>query len=350
MRHSAVFLTVLFFLPAFLPAQNVGIGTTNPLSNLHLGGFNPAVRLDNDGSIFLYNSGSTSYTQLSNHGAYTVVQNNHAIGSLLLRPGSAGARDVLINGNGMFIGPRGPIGSISHNLPLEINASGEVFRIIGATPYITMMDGGLTRGYIQAWTDGLALASNGFDVGLWTNGVKRLAVKPNGALEVAGSAGAAGQVLTSNGAGAAPVWASPANGLYNSFRFISLSGNTFTSTSDGVWRDVPGMTYTFTIASNHYVDLSAIFTGYPQGCFGCDQPRVLFRLIINGNTFTGIAGRGAGGLYFTSHTINTGFTMPPGTHTLKFQVLSTSGSDFILTTTDSGIGNATYLKVWMVPQ
>ena len=350
MKSLRLLPMALLLFSSQVSAQNVGIGTSTPLANLHLAGVNPEFRINDDGSIIILNNNSTSFSMLRNLGNYTVLQNTHASGTFLIRPGNLGTNDVLITGTGIAIGPRGPLGSVVPNVALDIRADGEAVRIAGTTPYLTMTDQGNLRGYIQAWSDGLALASNGFDVGLWTNGVKRLAVKPNGALEVAGSTGSAGQVLTSNGAGAAPVWASPANGLYNSFRFITMSGSLFTSNNDGVWRDIPGMTHSFNLAGNHYVDVAAVMTGYPESCFNCDQPRVLFRLLVNGNAFAGHVGRGAGGLYFSSFPVTTGFTLPAGNHTIKWQVFTNSGSNFVLRSSDVESGNTTYMRVWMVPQ
>lgn len=351
MKKNGSLLAALVIPWLALFSQNVGIGTTLPEANLHISGTRPSLRIDNNGSLSLYNIGATSSTLLSNFNNFTYLGNDHPTGNLVLRMGGPGDRDVVINGAGMMIGNRVQVlGALTPTIPFEIQASGEVLRIKGTTPYLTMMDGNITRGYIQAWTDGIALASNGYDVGLWTNGAKRLALKPNGALEVAGSTGAAGQVLTSNGAGAPPAWASPGNSLYNSFRFISMSQATFENTSNGTWRDIPGLTYSFVLSGNHYVDVATIFTAYSQGCFNCDRPPVAFRLLINGNQFTGTGATMESAFVRERIPITTGFTLPAGNHTIKWQIFSSDGSNVVLENTSPNLANMTYMRVWMVPQ
>lgn len=64
-------------------------------------------------------------------------------------------------------------------------------------------------------TSNLAVLSNTFDV------------NASGAVSVGGSTGTAGQVLTSQGSGAAPQWANPASNFSNT-SLITSSGSTFT--------------------------------------------------------------------------------------------------------------------------
>ncbi len=347
-------ITCLAWLKALLlvsqvNAQNVGIGTFNPQATLHLGGVSPSLRIDNNGSLFIYPGFGNNYTQLGVHDQLTILQNTYLNGMILLRPGSEGQRDVVIGNAGMVLGPRGALGTLIPDVPLKIVAGGEAFRITGTTPYLNMVDGSTIRGYLQAWTDGIALASNGFDVGLWTNGAKRLAIKPSGAFEVAGNTGTTGQVLTSTGAASAPVWASPANAIYNSFRFVTMTQPTFENESDNIWRDIPGLSLSLNFSGNHYVDVSAIFSGVSANCLGCDQPTVLFRLLINGNVFTGTVGT-MYPLLKAAYPVTTGFTLPAGNHVIKWQILSTQGSKVTLNPTSPNFGNTNYMRVWTAPQ
>jgi hypothetical protein len=330
-------------------AQNVGIGTFNPQATLHLGGVSPSLRIDNNGSLFLYPGFGNSYTQLGGQEQYSILQNNFVNGMILLRPASEGQRDVVIGSAGMALGPRGALGSLVPDVPLKIVAGGEAFRITGSTPYLNMVDGSTIRGYLQAWTDGIALASNGFDVGLWTNGAKRLAIKPSGAFEVAGNTGTAGQVLTSTGAASAPVWASPANAIYNSFRFVTMTQPTFESQSDNTWRDIPGLSLSLNFSGNHYVDVSAVFSGTSANCLGCDQPTVWFRLLVDGNAFTGTLGT-MSPLLKATFPVTTGFTLPAGNHVIKWQVLSSQGSMVTLFSTIPFFSYTNYMRVWTAPQ
>lgn len=331
-------------------AQNIGIGIANPQATLHLGGASPSLRLDNNGSIFLYPSFSLNYTHLGGQDQYSILQNNFVNGVILLRPANAGQRDVVIGSAGMALGPRGALGSLVADVPLKIVSGGEAFRITGTTPYLNMMDGNAARGYLQAWTDGIALASNGYDVGLWTNGAKRLAIKPSGAFEVAGNPGTSGQVLTSTGTGSSPVWASPSSAIYNSFRFVTMSQTIFENASDNVWRDIPGLSLSLNFSGNHYVDVSAVFAGISASCLGCDQPTVLFRLLVNGNAFTGTVGTMTPSFVKSTFPVSTGFTLAAGSHVIKWQVLSTQGSQITLYPNIVNIGNINYMRVWTAPQ
>lgn len=308
-------------------AQNVGIGTGSPEALLHLGGNNVELLIDN-GPILLRNSSSGEATQLSGIAPYTLVSNNYSNGTFVFRPGTIG-KEFIMSGTGLVIGARAALGGQLPATPLDIRADGEVLRINGVNPYLSLMDGNVQRGYLQAWTDGIALASVNHDVGLWTNSVKRLAVKPNGALEVAGSTGSAGQVLTSNGSGLPPAWSSATTALYNSVRFVTPSQSSFVNTSDNVWRDVPGMTTSLSLSGNTYVDIAAnmYYTALP--CLGCDNPAVEFRLVVNTINFTEIKGR-TGGAFERTNSLTTGFTLPAGSHTIKWQIRSTDGSDVVV--------------------
>lgn len=336
---------------AILQAQHVGIGTNNPLARLHLAGSTPYLYIDN-GAAFFRDASTDNYFQMSNFGEYMVLNNFLGPNATTNFRFTDGTKEIVLSGKGIAIAQRTILGDNIPQVPLDIRADAEAVRIAGINPYLSMQDGGVQWGYLQAWTDGIALASNGYDVGLWTNGAKRLAVKPSGALEIAGNTGTAGQVLTSNGSGSPAQWTSATNTLlYNSFRFFPMTGGvTFINTSNSVWRDVPGMTYSFTLAGNTYVDVAAVFASYGNGCIGCDQPKYNYRLLINGNVFTSIAGKAAGGLFETSNSVTTGFTLPAGNHTIKWQVNSFDGSDLILSNIIGDSGNKTYMRVWMVPQ
>ncbi len=308
-------------------AQNVGIGTGSPEALLHLGGNNVELLIDN-GPIVLRNSSSGEATQLSAIAPYTLVSNNYSNGAFVFRPGTIG-KEFIMNGTGLVIGARAALGGQLPATPLDIRADGEVLRINGVNPYLTLMDGNVQRGYLQAWTDGIALASVNHDVGLWTNSVKRLAIKPNGALEVAGSTGSAGQVLTSNGSGLPPAWSSATTVLYNSVRFVTPSQSSFVNTSDNVWRDIPGMTTSLSLSGNTYVDIAANMYYTSLACLGCDNPGVSFKLVVDEINFTEIKGR-TGGASERTNSLATGFTLPAGSHTIKWQIRSTDGSDVVV--------------------
>ncbi|MFZ1530489.1 MAG: tail fiber domain-containing protein [Ferruginibacter sp.] len=85
------------------------------------------------------------------------------------------ALSVLYNGNA-------GIGNVNPQVRLHIkSALNEAVRIEGPTPYISMYDNGIYKGYLQCATDGLALGSTStWPVNFYTNGFKRATILSNG--------------------------------------------------------------------------------------------------------------------------------------------------------------------------
>ncbi|MEO7264326.1 MAG: DUF1566 domain-containing protein [Ferruginibacter sp.] len=198
-------------------AQNVGIGTITPGAKLHIvngaSGYNssyfPGMILEGNSNTylnFLTPNGSESsvlFGKASDASSGGIVYNNTAnLNGLQFRTNGNVTRMVInLTGN---VG----IGTTTPNAPLSFPAS------LGKK--ITLYPG--TTGDV-----GLAVAGNrfqiysdnpsadvaiGYDVAGTFN--ERFAFKPNGALAINGNAGTSGQVLQSNGAGAAATWVSPA--------------------------------------------------------------------------------------------------------------------------------------------
>ncbi|GAB3524572.1 complement C1q domain-containing protein [Emticicia fontis] len=112
------------------------------------------------------------------------------------------------------------------SIPLHINATSEVARFQGTTPYISMYDGIMINGYIQAINNSFEIGSkNNYDINFYTGDAQRLningtngivtvnqklvaqnGIKLTGPLQAAGeSVGAEGMVLVSKG-NATPAW------------------------------------------------------------------------------------------------------------------------------------------------
>lgn len=123
--------------------------------------------------------------------------------------------------NSLGIGP----GTVP-TIPLHINATAEVARLQGTTPYISMYDGIFMNGYIQAINNSLEIGSkNNYDINFYTGDSQRIningtsgivtinqkltaqnGIKLTGPLQAAGeSVGANGMVLVSRG-NATPAW------------------------------------------------------------------------------------------------------------------------------------------------
>lgn len=111
---------------------------------------------------------------------------------------------------------------------------------------------------------------------------ERFAVKPNGALAVVGNTGQPGQVLMSNGAGAAATWTrSPG------FVFVASQTQNSPSVGPGGAADIPGMVATFSLSvpSRVVFQFRARITN--TTCFACGEKRgfvTLHQNIVGGTT------------------------------------------------------------------
>ncbi len=105
-----------------------------------------------------------------------------------------------------------------------------------------------------------------------------------GALSIGGSFGQAGQVITNNGNGSAATWASPSRELYNNT--IKIQGVTDVLIDQGfTFIDVPGLTYTFTVAANARLLIHHNVYANSVVCSGCGGTgnRIDLQLFVNGN-------------------------------------------------------------------
>jgi hypothetical protein len=110
---------------------------------------------------------------------------------------------------------------------------------------------------------------------------ERFAVKPNGALAVVGNTGSAGQVLTSNGSGAAATWASPSAGQYNETYNQTFAGISLHTQAEG-W--IPsGLSVTFTsTASFPKAIVSWTLPIYVPPCAFCGGTQFRVKLVVDG--------------------------------------------------------------------
>ena len=107
-----------------------------------------------------------------------------------------------------------------------------------------------------------------------------------GALSIGGATGQgqAGQVLTNNGNSAAASWASPTRELYNNT--VKIQGASDVYIDQGfTFIDVPGLTWTFTIASNARILIHHNVYANSVVCSGCGGigNRIDLQLFVNGN-------------------------------------------------------------------
>ena len=208
-------------------------------------------------------------------------------------------------------GPPGPVGCSTANQVLKSNGSSATCSII---------------------TD------NGTNVGISnTSPSQKLDVNGNiqftGDLRPGGNPGAAGQILTSQGAGNAPVWQTPTSiPMYgNNAQSISLS-TLATNTNTTSFQTIPGMSITMTTVHNTFY-IFASFTARladNSGNAQFGQGIIQARILVDGNVVARAAtlltdfDQGAsGGLYVTtSGTVSFSgvpVNLPPGSHTITIQ-------------------------------
>ena len=142
-------------------------------------------------------------------GAATIMEQGAPGAYNVLALGTQGNKVLFVNGNSQRIGigvdlPTAPLGfaaALGKKITLYPGATGDA-------------GFGIAGNRLQIFADNAnADVALGYDVAGTFN--ERFAFKPSGAMAVNGNTGAAGQVLQSNGSGAAATWVSPTNVAYN---------------------------------------------------------------------------------------------------------------------------------------
>jgi len=113
---------------------------------------------------------------------------------------------------------------------------------------------------------------------------ERFAVKPNGALAVVGNTGQPGQVLVSNGAGAAATWSAvPGGGLF----VAAQTSNSEVVNAASIVKDIPGLVANFTLTAPSRVLFQYRVRISNTACFACSERRgfvTLLRNVVGGTT------------------------------------------------------------------
>jgi len=382
-----IILLLLFVVPSmkYLQSQNVGIGTTTPTGPLSFKSIlGNKIVLWGDGNLAHYGLGiqsgllqlysdafaaniafgygsSTSFTErmriinaggdgMSLNGRITLrngtspLDLNYGSGVWLYKADNTaplGFMGVQNNQNiGFYGGPGGwgftynalnsrvGIGNNNPNAPLSFAPSlGKKITLYpGATGDVGF---GVAGNRLQIYSDNPnADVAIGYDAAGTFN--ERFAVKPTGALAVMGNAGTAGQTLTSNGAGSAATWTSATNQLFNGTYSFGLSGALLT-TGNGVAYDLAGLNQDIVLTQTSKVLVAIHVAGYNNGCFGCGDAVMEFRLYIDNPSVTNYF------QYKSTHTANgssfnedSGFrlvTLGPGTHNFKMTAQHNTGGD-----------------------
>jgi hypothetical protein len=236
--------------PAFSFSDNLNSGMFN-ISNLDLG-FATAgterMRIDSSGRVGIGTSSPDTTTLLTVAGAVTITGANSGHGASRLKLG----QDTTAISQLRFYGADNSTAGILQftGSSADGNVGGERMRIdssgnviVGATAQIGSARFGVQRsgaGEAIRWTDGATggaittVASFGTNLNsdalsFTTSSTERLRIASNGAFGLSGANyGTAGQVLTSNGSGSAPSWATAGGGVTSAVagNGVAVSGST----------------------------------------------------------------------------------------------------------------------------
>jgi hypothetical protein len=158
-------------------------------------------------------------------------------------------------------------------------------------------------------------------------------INVGGDASTAGSAGTSGQILTSNGAAAAPSWQTlnTISGTINNAYYVQ--GTTAATATQGQTIDVPGVTITLTVPAGRTQTFLFTILGYTTLVDGNSTQGVL-SLLQNGtkisSAFVSKAGNFPGGTALSSMPVPVTFlksvTLTAGTYTFKVQYVAWFGS------------------------
>lgn len=179
------------------------------------------------------------------------------------------------NGN-IGIGTTSPFSplTLNNNLGQKISLYGNASNNYGI---------GVQAGTFQIHSDAPG-ADIAFGYGSSGSFTETIRIKGNGALAVNGNAGSAGQVLQSNGSGAAPTWVGASNTLYNNTSMIAGTGGITLSASDPATL-LPGLSYTYNSTSNgSKLLMSFNIRANTLFCTSCGSSRI--ELSFRQNNFT----------------------------------------------------------------
>jgi hypothetical protein len=313
---------------------NMGIGTSSPFTTLHVKSTlaNPMI-IDGGNQLFV-----------------TLAENGMSRGYIGSYSGNA--EDVEL---GTYSSNTGNVHLTTQNTPrLTVNYDGNV-GIGNSNPNtaltfapslgkkITLYPGatgdvgfGVAGNRLQIYSDNPnADVAIGYDAAGVFN--EKLAVKANGALAVNGNTGSAGQVLTSNGTGAAQ-WQSPAPSTatiindaktpYGSPAFL-VSGNVATEIT------TLQLSVTIPPGANARLMLSATIRLQTFGCAGPSTciPSVGLMYMVDGSPIAGAAVYASAQSQNVSSIVmaNSPYTVAPGTHIIKWLLFNGNPDNLTIT-------------------
>jgi len=313
----------------YYAAGKVGIGTT-PVNNFGLTIIDPT-----NGLRVQTNTAGGSVASFGGVGTFGIDG-----------PGVIGGRLQLLENGNLGLGnnaPTNPLSfanSIGKKISLWHEANGSDYGI------------GIDAGRLKLYSSNL-----GGDVALGYDNagtfVEELAVKPTGAIAVGGNQGNAGEVLTSNGNGAAATWSSPSTVLQ------AASSGTAVLSSAGASATVPGLSLSLTLpvqGANVLVQYTVQAT--LSGCTICTGSSVGAFILIDGARMGYVVGPVGGASSLVPAGVNvqtlsgsqllTG--MSPGAHTIRIDAENSGAQQVTVGSLGAGYGSYTLIPSILIAQ
>ncbi len=315
-------LGIVCSLPvSMVSAQNVGIGTASPATRLDVAGINNWDLTTTEGDMRI---GNNSYrikmgiaTTGGGAGGAAIMQYGSLGGYNVLSLGSMGNNILRLNGNLNRAG----IGIDVPEASLEIRSGGG-FSAPQLQVTQTTSDFGRIRFknlLAQYWDiaalQGGAVADDRLNFYNSRTGAQ-FGINGHAALLLNNSAGTTGQVIQSNGTGAAATWVSSTNTLYNNTGVVT-AGLPFAA--DGTPTTLLGMAAFFSSSGNSKLTISFNIHVSVLSCAFCTPTRASIDLVLDGTTigtFTRDITNGTEDLMTGTHFA----TLPAGNHTLELKV------------------------------
>ena len=160
-----------------------------------------------------------------------------------------------------------------------------------------------------------------------TGFAEKFRMKANGALAINGSAGAAGQVLQTNGSGSSPSWINnPVSDMYNYAEEIPATGQI--QLADGQQGAIPGLSKQLNLTKPSKVIVRFMLMTFGVSCTFCGGSTFDVWIVLDGAN-TGYIRKtvdNANGMSVDGCRI---FTLGPGTHNISLSAITLTGPDVL---------------------
>lgn len=173
------------------------------------------------------------------------------------------------------------IGVNNATIPLHINKPGEVVRLDGTAPYLSLSHNANWQGYLQATPTGnfeIGTKNGGF-LNFFTNDIQRMVITStgrvnflnginiNGSVLSGGAAGSVGQVFTSAGVGGSPYWETVNSNPKTAFSAIpSAFSSTIPASTEYFFNNLTEL-YDESLGGGSFNATTGIFTAEANGVY-----------------------------------------------------------------------------------